>query len=352
MVVSSYSWCPDRRTTIIRVCRLKDGAIYDATRPVLTDFAPVFDPNGDYLFFIGAREFNPVYDNLHFELGFPMGMRPYVVSLRHDVPSPFGRRLEKKANDLTDENTRAEITIEFDGILDRIEAFPVPEGIYQHEPLHGGVLLTSLPVEGSLDLPILTPREEPDAKAKLELFDFEGKALEKWADGITNFALSLDLKRLVYRSGNRLRVINTDRKPDLPANESPGPKNGWCDFSRVKISIDPAAEWQQIFGEVWRLQRDQYWVEDMAEVDWQDVYKRYHPLVEQVGSRAEMEDLLWEMQGELGTSHAYAYGGDFRRPPNYLVGSLGADLEWDASVSAWRITRVVQGDPADSRTRR
>ena len=67
--------------------------------------------------------------------------------------------------------------------------------------------------------------------------------------------------------------------------------------------------------EVWRLQRDQFWVEDMSGVDWEAVYRRYEPLLERVATRGELSDLIWEMQGELGTSHAYESGGDHRRPP-------------------------------------
>ena len=348
----AYNCCPNRRISILRICRIADGAIFDVTRAVHSDFAPVFDPAGEYLFFIGAREFNPVYDKLHFELGFPKGMRPYVISLRSEVPTPFGRKFERTPKNAPEPTTPPDVTIEFDGILDRIEAFPVPEGIYQQlEPLHGKVLLTSLPVEGSLDLPILTPHEEPEAKAKLEAFDFESKELETWVDGITNFAVSLDRKRLVYRAGNHLRMINTDKKPDThAATDPPGAKTGWLDLKRVRISIDPSSEWRQMFAETWRLQRDQYWIEDMADVDWKAVYDQYLPLLDKVGSRAELEDLIWEMQGELGASHAYAGGGDFRKPPNYQMGSLGADIEWDQGASAWRITHVVRGDPADSRT--
>ena len=104
-----------------------------------------------------------------------------------------------------------------------------------------------------------------------------------------------------------------------------------------------------MYREAWRLQREQYWVEDMADVDWKAVHDQYLPLVDRVGSRGEFEDLLWEMQGELGSSHAYAVGGDFRKPPRYPIGFLGADLAWDESASAWRITHVVRGDPSDSR---
>src|SRR5258705_487374 len=65
------------------------------TRAALGDFAPVFDPEGAYLYFLSARVFNPVYDKLHFDLGFPKGMRPYVVTLRKEVPTLFLRGLGK-----------------------------------------------------------------------------------------------------------------------------------------------------------------------------------------------------------------------------------------------------------------
>ncbi len=347
----AYNWSPSRRSSLIRICRIEDGATFNVTRPVRADFAPVFDPDGRYLFFIGAREFNPVYDRMYFNLGFPKGMRPYAVTLRKDVTTPFGRKFESEPKDTQTGGKRPDLTIDFNGIEDRIEPFPVPEGIYEQiEALRGKVLLTSLPVEGSIELPILSPREAPEAKAKLEAFDFETKTLETWVDGITSFALSLDRERIVYRAGNRLRVIKTSEKPDLKvALEPPGLKSAWVDLERVRISINPPSEWRQMYREAWRLQREQYWVEDMADVDWKAVYEQYLPLIERVGSRAEFEDLLWEMQGELGSSHAYAMGGDFRKSPRYLIGFLGADISWEESTSAWRITHVVRGDPSDSR---
>ena len=68
---------------------MEDGHEFDVTKPVLQDIGPAFDPDGKYLYFLSRREFDPVYDNLHFDLGFPKGMRPYLVTLRKDLPSPF-----------------------------------------------------------------------------------------------------------------------------------------------------------------------------------------------------------------------------------------------------------------------
>jgi len=53
------------------------------------------------------------------------------------------------------------------------------------------------------------------------------------------------------------------------------------------------------------------------------------------------------MQGELGTSHAYEFGGDYRPEPSYPQGFLGAEFTWDAEAGGYRITRIVEGAPGE-----
>jgi tricorn protease len=98
---------------------------------------------------------------------------------------------------------------------------------------------------------------------------------------------------------------------------------------------------------VWRLQRDHFWTSDMSGIDWNAVYERYAPLLDLVATRAELSDLVWEMQGELGTSHAYEMGGDHRKPPAWPLGQLGAELTLAADGASYEIARIVAGDPWD-----
>src|SRR5439155_25977220 len=129
--------------------------------------------------------------------------------------------------------------------------------------------------------------------------------------------------------------------------------SGWIDLMRVRLSIDPPAEWRQMFGEAWRLQREHFWVEDLSQVDWKAIYDRYLPLLDRVATRTEFTDLLTEMHGELGSSHAYVLGGDFRDEPRYDIGFLGADLSFSRGVHVarsaglWKISRIIPGDPWD-----
>src|SRR5438046_1228884 len=178
--------------------------------------------------------------------------------------------------------------------------------------IKGKTLFTSVPVEGSLTHTWF-PGGEPPAKATLEMFDFDTGKAEIVVKDISDFQLSGDRKTLVYRAGNRLRVVKAGEKPDEnAAKEGPGRKSGWVDLKRVRICIEPPNEWKQMYGEAWRMQKEQFWVEDMGDVDWQGIYQKYRPLLERVSTREEFADLLWEMQGELGSSQAYVMGGDFR----------------------------------------
>ena len=369
--IAGFDWSPDGRwiaygfpetehKTSIRVCDLSTGETHRVTTPVLRDVGPRFDPDGQYLYFRSFREFDPVYDELHFELGFPRGARPYLVTLRSEVKNPFlpepkaendkpklNSEDQPNAEDKADAGPKP-VEIELDGIENRVLAFPISPGRYpQLEALSGKVLYTSLPVEGSLNRQIFNSGEPP-AKATLHMFDLKTQQTETLLQSITAFQLSGDRQQMLYRAGNKLRVVKAGQKPDEnAAKEPPGEKSGWVDLSRIKVSVTPPLEWAQMYAEAWRLQRDHFWNEEMSKVDWERIYERYRPLLDRVSTRGEFSDLTWEMQGELGTSHAYEIGGDYRPDPQYPLGFLGADLDFDDASEHWRISRIMRGDPWD-----
>ena len=52
--------------------------------------------------------------------------------------------------------------------------------------------------------------------------------------------------------------------------------------------------------------------------------------------------------GELGTSHAYESGGEYRQRRHYHQGFLGVDWSYDAENDRYRIARIIRGDPSDN----
>ncbi|HEX2152759.1 MAG TPA: S41 family peptidase [Acidimicrobiia bacterium] len=326
------------------------------TGPGFDDRWPSFDPAGRFLYFTSSRVFDPVYDTHFHDYGFPTGTRPHLLTLRPDIPSPFDAaqrptrvpgsppsdpKLDaqdgKKKEEGEKEDAKPEpVEIELDGIDRRLVAFPQAPGRYG--PVVGAkgrVFTLSFPVQGSLS-------SDAAPGGRLEAWDFATEKIEQIADGVSAVASNPAGTVVALRADRKLRVVPVGWKDDKSGNAETSRNTGWVDLNRIRAEVDPGSEWRQMFSEAWRLQRDYFWYEDMSGVDWEDVHDRYLPLVDRVGSRAEFSDLMWEMQGELGTSHAYELGGDYRPVPTFHQGTLGADLEPDRI--GWKIARIPEGD--------
>ena len=380
----AYSFANTAQTRAIKLCNMENGETHFVTEPVLWDIAPSFDPEGKYLYFLGARTFNPVHDSIQFDLNFPSSVKPYAIMLRRDLRSPFipepkipankekeNGSPKKSAPDVKAETAKDEegaasepqngreedspqevetqeedaqkaaLEIDLEGISKRVLSFPVSEGGYSAvRGMRGKALFLTFPIEGELH----SPNDSHEPKGSIYSYDFDTHKYERLIDGVGSFALARDAKTLVYRSNHRLRVLKAGEKAPKADSSETNREGGWIDLQRVKVSVQPAAEWKQMFAEAWRLQREHFWVEDMAGIDWQGVYERYAPLIERVSSRAELSDLFWEIQGELGTSHAYEHGGEYRRGPYYRQGFLGVDWAYDSEHERYRIARIIQGD--------
>jgi tricorn protease len=345
----AYSTTIERRKRAIKLYNLKDKKITQITAPVLRDECPTFDPEGKYLYFLSWRHFDPSWDQMHFELGFHFAVKPYLITLQKDLTSPFLKTPEvldfKKAKD--EEQTDKEkapkekpIQIDLDGIQNRVIEFPVDAGDYsQLQAAKGRVYFISHPLEPA---PHYWNEARDESHNALDYYDFDSLRYEHVMPGVDAFHLSTDHRHMVYRIAKKLRVVKIGEKPEEDKGSSK--KSGWINLGRIKLSVNRTQEWEQIYKEAWRLQRDHYWIEDMSKIDWLKVYNRYFPLLSRVSTREEFSDLLWEMQGELGTSHAYVFGGDIKQEPSWYVGSLGADLVYDSKQKAYKITNIMQGD--------
>ena len=370
--IAGLAWSPDgrwlaygfystRRSCSIHLFDRERGAVHEITRPEFVDYAPAFDPEGKYLYFLSLRGFDPVPDTQYFDFAFPRGVVPCLVPLASDTPSPFDaamrtphrpRTKPSRPDDPTDGAETANVQVDLEGIADRVVAFPMPEGRYlQIVGGHGRAFVTSVPIEGTIDQD-WRAKGPPPAKARVEIWDFERDHAETLLASVTEIALSLDAHTLLVRTGNRLRALPAGIEArDLVRKDEPGRESGWIDLGRLRLEVVPELEWRQMLREAWRLQRDQFWTEDLSRVEWTGALERYLPLVERVATRSEFSDLIWELQGELGTSHCYELGGDYLPGPAWHQGQLGADVEWDAEARAWVIRRIPHGDSWDPKAR-
>ena len=353
----AYTFATSMRHTAIKLFELASGRTMLATQAEFRDYGAAFDPEGRYLYFLSLRTFDPVYDAVQFELSFPRAARPYLIALQAGGPPPFEPRQrgmmehDKDGAHAHEQDRRAAPlpAIEPEGLARRVAAFPVPEGRFGQIAgvAQGKVVWTALPIAGAHGR-----GGHKELPGRLEVFDFDTAEVKTLLPQADSFTLAADGHTLLVRNGKGLRAIDAARAPDespKPADDKPSRKSGHIDLARLRISVDPRAEWAQMLAEVWRLQRDHFWVEDMSGIDWAAVRERYAPLLARVATRGELSDLIWELQGELGTSHAYEMGGDHRKPPAVALGHLAADLRLAAAPDAgWEIVRTVQGDAWDA----
>jgi len=383
----AYGFPNSESTAEIRLRDTEEDDNTAVTEGRFQDMEPTFDPEGRYLYFLSCREFNPVYDQVFFELSFPRTMKPCAVTLTEDERSPFfdeprplngtgvgngaagdGKEGDEAEGDASEseetkseqgdddgENDEPAESFDLANISDRVEVFPVREAEYRGlEATADKVFYVWRPVEGSAG----THWSEADEEhGVLKAFSLESGEDEAFAKGVSSFGLGPDGATMAMYQKNRMRVVSAKGKgPAKQKNreDKPSRETGWIDLSRLAVDIEPREEWRQMLHEAWRLMRDHFWREDMSGVDWNEVWERYSPLLDRVSTRGEFSDLVWTMQGELGTSHAYEMGGDYERPPLYRPGFLGADVTWDEDVTyerggdertgGYRIDHIVDGE--------
>ncbi|MEQ1505375.1 MAG: S41 family peptidase, partial [Myxococcota bacterium] len=338
----------------IRLCDVPGlGEPVDVTSGLYNDLAPSFDPDGHHLYFLSHREFDPVRDALHLDYAFPRAIRPYLVTLRKADRDPFQPDPRPLKGKHAHGERAVDATIDLDGLADRIVPFPLPEGRYEQivGVGHGQVLLTRAPLRGMRDRTWYEPGP-PKADLQLLVWEFDKQESTELNPRISEIRVDRKRDQLAIRAGARLRVVPS--RPDKGAREElrktegrTDRKAGWIDLGRIRIPVEPGAEWGQMVREAWRLARDHFWDPSLGGLDWTAIGARYAGLVDRVACRSELSDLVWCLQGELGTSHAYEMGGDYASPPSWRIGRLGADVAWDGAAGGWRIERVIRGEPGD-----
>ncbi|WP_343235684.1 S41 family peptidase [Streptomyces sp. SID10815] len=337
----------------IRMARIKDRTVIDVTDGRFEDENPVFTRDGRYLAFLSWRGFDPVYDVHTGDLSFPLGCKPYLVPLSSATPSPFaltpeGRPAAGGLDPVEDEETGepGAVTVEVEGLESRVTPFPVTASKYSalHPVAGGGLVWLRWPISGALGETFANPNDMT-GRPTLEYFQISKAKKAELVGHLDWFTVSGDGTRLVVVDEGDLRAVPATELGDSDTTT-------WIDTRRILHTVDPPAEWRQAYEEAGRIVRDYFWDPGMCGIDWSGVLDQYRPLVDRVASPDEFADLLREVLGELGTSHAYVAAARRNEgPPHYQrwQGLLGADLV--RRDAGWAVRRILPGDSSDSRAR-
>ncbi|HVF57693.1 MAG TPA: S41 family peptidase [Pyrinomonadaceae bacterium] len=173
--------------------------------------------------------------------------------------------------------------------------------------------------------------------------------------GISNPYVSRDNRTLFFQEGQF--VYSVAMPPPLPPGASASsapPSTSTPPAARrrinftAKVKVDRPAEWAEMFDDAWRTMKYRFYDPKMHGMDWDAMRAKYRPLVEYVGDRQELLNIVNEMIGELNASHTGAApppGG--REPGAVSTGHLGLELEADAGAGRYRVTHVYEEGPSD-----
>jgi tricorn protease len=115
----------------------------------------------------------------------------------------------------------------------------------------------------------------------------------------------------------------------------------------TRVRVDHAAQWAEMFDDGWRTMKYRFYDPQMHGFDWDAARAKYRPLVEYVGDRQELLNILNEMIGELNASHTGAAPPPRGQGSGVSTGNLGLELEADNAAGRYRVTHVYEDGPSD-----
>jgi tricorn protease len=310
----------------------------------------VFDKDGKYLYFTASTNIGQrtawldmsSYDHT-------ITRHAYVVVLRKDLPSPLAPESdeEKVAGSEKKEGEAAtaekgkepekkeevpKVTIDLDGISQRILALPVPARNYvaMEAGKTGELYLAELPPgESGME-------EGPGRPPGLVLYKFELKTrkTESLLSGIQDFDVSFNGEKFLYHQGEHWGIAAT--KTPVKAGE------GLLKMTDMKVWVDPRAEWSQMYKEVWRIERDFFYDPHLHGLNLAQTEAEYAKYLPELASREDLNYLFNQMLSDLNVGHMFVGGGAIPRVPSVNVGLLGADFA--VENGRYRISRVYSGE--------
>jgi tricorn protease len=363
----SCSWSPDSRWLAythtnrtgfqtIQLYDLSQDRSYPVTDGLIETGQPVFDASGKYLYFLGSTDAGPVKN--WFDQSFT-DMREtssiYLLPLAKATPDPLQKESDeetaedpkespkdnspgpkgeesstRKPQSKTNEKARTEseaskpnptTVIDLDGMASRIVSTPVEAG-----------RIANLAAGGNGQIYYLrrapeTPRRERASRgrASLRRFDLKSREEESLADGIDEFGVSADHKKILYRAGQApegpivLGLVDAGKftKGD-----------GALNLDAISVPVEPRAEWAQILREAWRINRDYFYATNMHGADWNAVRTKYEQFLPHLTTRGDLSQVIRMMLSELAVGHSGLSPGERLHDPKPIpVGLLGADYE-------------------------
>jgi len=319
---------------------------------------PVFDADGKYLYFTASTDSGQsLQPDIH-SFSRPVTRSIYIAVLPKDEPSPLApesdeekgeekKTEESKAGDKKPEEKKpaeakaVTVKIDFDGILQRILAVPMPARNYVG--LQVGKTGILLAIEASAAL----PGEAGAPGATVHRYDLKARRSDVVASGVGFFEIARNGEKYLYSQGGRWFIASLQPMPPVgaPAGPPPAPSASGPNAlatDAIQVRVNPVDEWRQMYREAWRLEREFFYDPNAHGYDLAAAEKKYAPYLEHIVSRRDLNYLFAEMLGGIEVGHLGVGGGDLPEVKRVPAGLLGADYK--VENGCYRFARIYNGE--------
>jgi tricorn protease len=335
---------------------------------------PVFDKGGKILYFTASTDLGLGITWLDLS-GFqrPISRNVYAVVLKKDDPNPIepesddekleGAKSDDKSKDADkkdekekdkskdkdkkkgtadkpkdkdDDKSKSDkkeepvkVVVDLDGIGQRIVAMPLKAANYiTLDTGKAGILfLTEIPDVPAVNAPTF---------GTVTRFDLTTRKTEPFLSGVSGFGVSANGEKVLYHLGEGPAWFIA------ASGSAPKAGEGAVKLDEMEVKVDPRAEWNQMYHEVWRIERDFLYDPHFHGLDLAAAEKKYAPYLKGAGGRADVNHLFAEMLGEITIGHMFIFGGDIPKAPEVKSGLLGADYK--VENDRYRFAKIFNGE--------
>ena len=165
--------------------------------------------------------------------------------------------------------------------------------------------------------------------------------------GISDLNISRDGRTLYFSEREGIYSVPIAQQTAAAAGAARGEGTRRRINFNVKVRVDHSAEWAEMFDDAWRTMKYRFYDPKMHGMDWDAARAKYRPLVDFIGDRQELLNIINEMIGELNASHTGAAPPPAGRSGGVSTGHLGIELEPDNAAGRYRVTYIYEDGPAD-----
>ena len=345
----TYSKTLKSHMAAIHLYSLASGKSTQVTDGMSDAETPVFDKNGKYLYFRASTNSGAAMQPDIESFSRPVTSSVYLMVLAKSDVSPLApesddekkeepKKEEAKKNDGKKEEGKdkaVEVKIDLEKIGQRILALPMPAARYVG--LQAGKAGTVYAIEA----PPPSPQGPP--VFSVHRFDLSKRKTDVVMGGVKSFQMSFTGEKMLYQQDDKWSIAEPPPVPEGPDGPPPKPGNEKALKTQdLEVRVDPAAEWKQMFHEVWRIERDFFYDPHYHGLDLQAAEERYGVYLDGLASRDDLNYLLTEMLGNMTVGHMFLGGGDRPEVKHVRTGLLGADYKIENG--RYRFARVYDGE--------